>query len=1382
MDDNYLSETEISPKELIKYMKSNIYNIHFKNNYQYISSDYILNRTSLFFLIRKISNKLGFKSQTYFLSIYYLDILFSKNKKIECNYKTLGLACLLLSAKYIENDPYVPNLPSFIKAYNIVVGYKNIISVTDLFYAEVLTCKMLGYKLNYYTIYDFDSFFFGHGIIKMEQIRDLNNENLAKNKNNYEINAFNSVVIRQILEKIYRKSRHYLELIINNSKICLRYSSLIISIYIMKKSIEEILYEEQRINQHDLLRRESFVNKTSKYFKEIMNEIYDINYESMDSFSELVSDTELIKLLQEEKKGELSPALAELKNNNNNKFANYSNKGTINSSSKNNNSEKNSKKHTISSYGHIKNLYNLDSLSSKYKIPGNNKSLLDSMNIYLNKNDNFYKTFISQSSSSVYQLSSKSKEKDSLTHKQSDVISNNFDISNPSSTKELNPLEFKRKKYQNQRANRAFTRHSEINCLRHLKNTYNDFSSLGTRTNESNNVSKKNFKEVSKFSKEELDEKYNDSIENKTTTVKNEEIKFESPIRFDKYEGYNYDNYKKLKDLRAKVFRDINIKNRHNSGYMMDSSNTINTVNTVNTINTIGTTYIFGDENNSKNYMKIPKNDIKPYSKKVIRNTSNSSKNPKKVFPVKKKTISCFFTSNNFCKSKLYNSLMVNPLSSNLKKDEKIQKANIEQNKNNVKEEDNNINDNKIDNGHDKLGSNDNKGQKPIFNSKNFNQKSNYFNIRKNIYVNLIEDNDEKDKKNEEKIYIKEELDINLNNENNEKDKKENVDKKKGKDNKDNKISKINGYSSIATSYYNRRERQKQLMERITKTNSQTFGKTNDDNNNNINDVNKKETNIEIKDQNINKTVEKINSENKNNDDNNNKKKYKRRVPRNESKNELNRINSYMDSKPNVFMRKKFFVSSKNKNKNESGDIKKENNNNNINNSKEGKCHENQMNKDESKTNVTINPNPNALTSKNVNSRNDNKYKSIRYRYINSKKKVFEPISKGINELEKNNNKDSEDNKEDNKDENKLDKKDIKEDKAEEDKEKVNDKVNDKVKDKVNDKDKDKDMEEEKEEILEIKHHKNKTELKEVKRNFNDRIRNYIKNDEKNNLNKKKLQIKINKREQNTVLSKTTHPTSSIFKLLSRTKNLTGNNIQLSKEELELEIPNGYNFLRNHKYNRNRKNIKTIEQSDSKENDKNKEKNNTTIEKKEIILKNDRFSNTISTDNNTNNQNKNNNKNDNRVIHTYQYRNLLKNKLTKNIIEEASNNKLNINTNNTTNTIVINNNININFNNKMEPTTGRFIPNLNKNLKRNETEAKKIGNYFEKINPNKRNNINKVDWKNYYSGGTIDCINTNKNNYNNQNNSISSLLHQLPFYRKTLENNRKILSGDLSIH
>ena len=143
MDENHLYEDEISPKEVLKLMKTNIYDNFFKNSYFFISTDYIISRPSLFSLIRKISNKMGFKSQTYFLSIYYLDILFLKNKKIDCNFKTLGLACLLLSAKYVENDPCVPNLATFIRVYNNVVGFKYIISVTDLFYAEVLTCKML---------------------------------------------------------------------------------------------------------------------------------------------------------------------------------------------------------------------------------------------------------------------------------------------------------------------------------------------------------------------------------------------------------------------------------------------------------------------------------------------------------------------------------------------------------------------------------------------------------------------------------------------------------------------------------------------------------------------------------------------------------------------------------------------------------------------------------------------------------------------------------------------------------------------------------------------------------------------------------------------------------------------------------------------------------------------------------------------------------------------------------------------------------------------------------------------------------------------------------------------------------------------------------------
>ena len=363
MDENHFYETEVSPKEILKIMKTNIYENNFKNTINYISSDYLLNRTYLFSLIRKISNKMGFKSQTYFLSIYYLDILFLKNKKIDCNYKTLGLACLLLSAKYIENDPRIPNLSAFIKAYNMVVGYKYFISVTDLFYAEVLTCKMLEYKLNYYTIYDFDSFFFGHGIIKMEQLRDLHNGNFNRNDKHFEINSSNSIYIKKILEKIYRKSRYYLELIVNNSQICLKYNSLLISIFIMKKSIEEILFMEQRINKYAVISLNKFTTQNTKCFKEIMKELYQIEYESMDGYLELISDTNIIKLFHKDKKGEVSPV-------NQSK-----NKDIINISKNRDKFKTFSDRQTVSEYSHKD---EVNEYAIKYINPFSNNSVLNS--------------------------------------------------------------------------------------------------------------------------------------------------------------------------------------------------------------------------------------------------------------------------------------------------------------------------------------------------------------------------------------------------------------------------------------------------------------------------------------------------------------------------------------------------------------------------------------------------------------------------------------------------------------------------------------------------------------------------------------------------------------------------------------------------------------------------------------------------------------------------------------------------------------------------------------------------------------------------------------------------------------------------------------------
>ena len=165
---NYLYDIEIAPKEIFRAMKKNICNNFSINSFYSINKEYLCIRKDLFSLIKKISNKMGFKSQTYFLSVYYIDILFCKNKKIDCNYNILGLSCLLLSSKYCENDPAVPELKYFTSIYNKLVGSKNSISVSDLFYSEVVTCKMLNHKLNYYTIYDFNSFFFSHNILMPE--------------------------------------------------------------------------------------------------------------------------------------------------------------------------------------------------------------------------------------------------------------------------------------------------------------------------------------------------------------------------------------------------------------------------------------------------------------------------------------------------------------------------------------------------------------------------------------------------------------------------------------------------------------------------------------------------------------------------------------------------------------------------------------------------------------------------------------------------------------------------------------------------------------------------------------------------------------------------------------------------------------------------------------------------------------------------------------------------------------------------------------------------------------------------------------------------------------------------------------------------------------
>ena len=297
-------EMEIPCEEIMETMKKCVYNNFHKYSNSSISKDYINQRLSIINILQKISIKMGFKSQTFFLSVYYLDILFMKKKKINMNLYKVGLAALCLSAKYCENDPIVPQLQYFVKIYNNVIGYKNIISMSDLMYGEVLLCKLLNYKLNYYSIYDFNAFFFFHGVLKLEQIKEIENDII----NNYldekeeEDCIINTVLVKNILSKIYKKSRFYLDTIIRIHKICFKYSPLFINILIIKKSIEEVLngiYKKNKCENYEI-GSDEFSEKNKIYFKEIMKDFYKIDFESSEQYKQLIEEDE-IKIIFREK-------------------------------------------------------------------------------------------------------------------------------------------------------------------------------------------------------------------------------------------------------------------------------------------------------------------------------------------------------------------------------------------------------------------------------------------------------------------------------------------------------------------------------------------------------------------------------------------------------------------------------------------------------------------------------------------------------------------------------------------------------------------------------------------------------------------------------------------------------------------------------------------------------------------------------------------------------------------------------------------------------------------------------------------------------------------------------------------------------------------------
>ena len=298
-----LYEMEVPPIKILSFMKNNIYDHYKEQSYKNIDKTYTLQRKFLISLIQKISRKMGFKSQTFFMAVNYLDIIFSKNNDILFNYSLLAVGCLIIAFKYCENVPLRPIFKYFVNLYNNEVKDENYKIINeDLFKYEVIICKILDYKLNFFTIYDFNFFFFGNGIIKMAQLKEINNDIslMTPDIDNSSSNINSSSEIKKILIKIYERSRHYLDIIIENL-ICLKYDSLLISICIMEKSIDYVLineFIERNGDEFTDIDIEEIKFNNQHYFKQIMKDFYKIDFELLPEYQNLKIECENYKLFE----------------------------------------------------------------------------------------------------------------------------------------------------------------------------------------------------------------------------------------------------------------------------------------------------------------------------------------------------------------------------------------------------------------------------------------------------------------------------------------------------------------------------------------------------------------------------------------------------------------------------------------------------------------------------------------------------------------------------------------------------------------------------------------------------------------------------------------------------------------------------------------------------------------------------------------------------------------------------------------------------------------------------------------------------------------------------------------------------------------------------
>ena len=131
---------------------------------------YEKNRNRILFYVHKLCTKLKYNDCSFYLCLYLLDTYLSRFYSDDITQKELFLVILgffLISAKYIENDIFEPELQIFCN-----IEKSMLLTIEEILTSEVQCLTLINYNLYLYSVYDWLNILLSNGILFEDEIKD----------------------------------------------------------------------------------------------------------------------------------------------------------------------------------------------------------------------------------------------------------------------------------------------------------------------------------------------------------------------------------------------------------------------------------------------------------------------------------------------------------------------------------------------------------------------------------------------------------------------------------------------------------------------------------------------------------------------------------------------------------------------------------------------------------------------------------------------------------------------------------------------------------------------------------------------------------------------------------------------------------------------------------------------------------------------------------------------------------------------------------------------------------------------------------------------------------------------------------------------------------